>query len=247
MVQIITGIFLLLVNAQSFGFALLSGPTKARLPVTRGEPRITFLVGYDHPRIVDKDEFLDGMYEDLDDEEFWFALIREAMNRWNDVPGAYVELVAEPDNAAAIDDLDHVFSITIGDLHATAAAAAMPTVEEKTIVDCDILVKDTKTKAKTLAYTLMHELGHCLGLGHNHSDYNAVMGYSRTSQALSLGADDKAGIIYLYPNGDKPPQELISCATIAGAGDAEQAAAFGFLFILPLTLVICRRKIHLRR
>jgi hypothetical protein len=242
MVQVIVALALLLAQTQAQGFVLLAGPAKARLPISQAEPQVTFLVSPDHPALEDKDEFLGGKYADLSDEDFWYAMINEAMARWNDVPGAYVEMVAEPSDAAVIDPTDQVYSITIGSLGATAAAAASPEVEEKTIVDCDIRVKDTKTKAKSLAFTLMHELGHCLGLGHNHSDYNSVMGYSRTSQALYLGADDKAGVIYLYGTSDKPPEELISCGTIAGHDrDNATNTIFALMLFLPAGLVLVRR------
>ncbi len=110
------------------------------------------------------------------------------------------------------------------------------------INDCDININDSAVETKDLAYTLVHELGHCLGFGHNHSNYNSIMGYARTKKNLSLGNDDKSGLIYLYPDPlvfDGSTKELISCATLkSGSGQQKYTKLnWWFLNIFLLTPV----------
>jgi hypothetical protein len=232
---------LVLLSNVLCGFALFSGPEEATLPVDPTQPQIIFRLSPDMPSIKNKDEFLDGAYQDLSDEEFWLTLVTEAMARWNDVNGSFVQMTAELDDSATIDPEDHLFSIVTNNVSVTVAASASPQVEEGKIVDCDIQVGDRSAEADSLAYTLMHEVGHCLGLGHNHSDYDAVMGYTRLSKNLSLGADDKAGVIYLYPEDGDTPKELISCGTIGTKVSSWPLLALIFLPCLVLLLKLAIR------
>lgn len=201
-------------------FVLLSGPAEAKLPAAPANPEIVFKLSPDHPPFDKKEDFLGGIYKDLDDDQFWPTLVQETMNIWNNVEGSYIQLKAEVDGSAALDPNDRTYSIKTGNLPKTAAASALPRNEDDTIFDCDITISKGKQEARDLAYTLLHELGHCLGLGHNHTNYNAVMGYSRLSRSLWLSPDDKAGVIYLYKEvGTRETEELVSCGSVGRAGD----------------------------
>lgn len=220
-------------------FVLLSGPAEARLPVSEENPQIVFDLSLDPPSITDKDKFMGGQYEDLSDEDFWLMLVQLAMKPWNDVADAYIEMSVEFSDQAALNNEDRIFSIVVGKTNLTTAAYADPTLEDKVIADCDIAVSERGSTARFMAYTLMHELGHCLGLGHNHSDYAAVMGYSRTDRSLSLGLDDEAGLVFLYPSSAVgKPKELAGCGVIGGRGSSN------FWMFLLLCLPILAGLVH---
>jgi len=228
----------------TMGFVLLSS-TKATLPVSPAAPTIEFVWDGSYPSIKDKSQFKDGIYEDLDDHDFMAVLLTEAMKIWNDVPAAFVELtLVEDSSTAKQDDQDKLFSIIVEESsNASSAAFAQPRPNEDDLTvigDCDIVIADRATDARDLAYTIAHELGHCLGLGHQHTNYKAMMGYSRDTKGLSLGADDIHGLIYLYPHPDYTdgkPKELV-CG-VAGGATAGMSLA---LMALPLAFAALRRR-----
>jgi hypothetical protein len=231
---------LLFSSSDLQAFVLLSGPREARMDVSEENPRIVFELSLDPPAIKEKDNFLDGAYADLSDEDFWMMLVQLAIQPWNDVADSYLEMDVTFSANAALDKEDRIFSIVVDKTNLTTSAYAAPGIEEKTIVDCDIAVSERGATARSLAFTLMHEIGHCLGLGHNHSDYSAVMGYARTDRSLTLGLDDEAGLIYLYPHSSiGKPQELAGCGVLSGSTSSNSGS---LLFLLaPICLPLTRR------
>ncbi len=206
------------------GFVLLS-PDAAILPVSPEAPELNFVWDGNAPPVSGKDEFQGGRYAALEDKEFIAAVLTESMNLWNKIPSAYVTLTVSEAAApgdAVMDPEDRKFSIVVEkSANASSAAFAVPNAmddDPKTIADCDINLADRKVEAKEIAFTIAHELGHCLGLGHSHTNYRAMMGYSRMAKDFALGADDVAGIVYLYPDPtrvDDEPHEIV-CGVAAG-------------------------------
>lgn len=228
-------------------FVLINGITEARLDVSPDQPIVTFFWNGSAPSIKKKEEFAGGAYAALDDQDFFLALLFNAMGLWNSVRGSYIQLEVEMNQSIQLDRDDEVHAIVVqSDSSVTTAAAALPFVEGERIKDCDIKINNRRVDAKMLAYTIAHELGHCLGLGHSHSSYHALMGYSRSKYDLSLGVDDKAGLIYLYPDpvyaGDGP-KEVISCGSVANKRIPTNIndQIYLFFLIFPALIIVWRR------
>lgn len=235
------------------GFVLL-GKTAAHLPVSPDSPTVTFHWSADgkSPTLKDKEKFKDGAYEDYSDEDLTPILIQEAIDQWNAVRGSYLRFeMATTNGELTPDNEDGLNYIVVKKApSATVAAYASPNVdhESNTIKDCDIVINDIKTSTLSLLETITHELGHCVGLGHPHSNYGAIMSYSRGGKSYRLSSDDKAGAIYLYPDPayvDGEPKELVGCGSIRGTTSSRSPGPWlYYILLLPLAFRLFKRKIH---
>ena len=234
------------------GFVLL-GKQEARLPVSPAEPTITFTWSTDGkaPQLRDKAKFKDGAYADFSDAELTPILIQEAIDQWNGIRGSYLrfELATTTGELTPDSEDEQNFIVVQKAPSASVAAYAAPNVDSETglIKDCDIVINDVKTSTMSLLETLTHELGHCVGLGHPHSNYGAIMSYSRSGRSHRLSSDDKAGAIYLYPdpayNSDEP-KELVGCGTINGKHrNRGPGGSVYFVILIPVMASILRRRL----
>jgi hypothetical protein len=225
---------------------VLLGKKEARLPVSPESPTVTFTWSLDGkaPKLKDKEKFKDGAYANYSDAELTPLLIQEAMDQWNMIRGSYLQLSLSTTTGTLTPDKEDEQNFIIVEKapSASVAAYAAPNVDGDTslIKDCDIVINDIKTSTMSLLETLTHELGHCVGLGHPHSNYGAIMSYSRQGKSHRLSSDDKAGTIYLYPDPDydaSNPKEMIGCGAIKGAhGRTKTGAWIYLLFLIPFMI-----------
>jgi hypothetical protein len=233
------------------GFVLL-GKETAKLPASPESPSINFFWSTDGnaPQLSDKDKYKDGSYANYPDAELTPILIQEAIDQWNAVRGSYLRFALQTTTGELpLSRTDKTNNIVVKKSNsASTAAYAAPEVASGSseITDCDIVINDIKTSVLSFMETVTHEFGHCVGLGHPHTHYGAIMSYSRGGKSYRLSADDKAGAIYLYPDPNYvtgEPNEMISCGTIRGEHRAKSSGPWLYWALsMPLIASLFMRR-----
>lgn len=231
---------------------VLLGKTPATLGVTAEQPTATFhwSTTGSTPSLTEKEKFKDGSYANYTDAELLPIIIQEAMDQWNTVRGSFLrfELKSETGDLSA-NNADKENNIIVKKVpSASTAAYASPEKGDGSanITDCDIVINNTKVTVGSLLETVTHEIGHCVGLGHPHTNYGAIMSYSRTGRSYRLSADDKAGAVYLYPDPNyvsSDSKELVGCGVIHGAHEFESAGLWLYVaLVLPVFVSLYLRQ-----
>ena len=165
------------------------------------------------------------------DAETFKGAVDEAAALWNQVLGSYFRyaLVADGQSPQVTIEL-------LGNLNGTRSTAGYTYFDEydgTKPVHCSIviLVDDTLSYG-SIAKTILHEMGHGLGLGHSLVP-QSIMSYNLYENRFGLDVDDHAAAARLYPASGHPPKLPPGCAV-----GAEVIGTHGMARALPLILLL---------
>ena len=169
-----------------------------RWDISVTSPTVTYAVTSDNARLV----------------TVFAPTVAAAANLWSAVPGSYVKLEhADGQRAEMVtlhldDELDGARS--------TAGYTLFDQFENRKPAHCAIhILIDQSVSARMIAKTILHELGHCLGLGHSLVPHS-IMSYSLNDNGFALDVDDEAAIARLYPADGSRPKLPPGCAVESG-------------------------------
>lgn len=168
--------------------------------------------------------------------------IEDAIDLWNGVPASYFTFDKAPANEAAQVTI-HLKNVIDGGQY-SAGYAIFDEYVGTTPSHCSIYVSvDDGVGYTGMAKTFLHELGHCLGLGHSLVP-QAIMSYKLEENSFALDVDDQAAASRLYPADGSDPKLPPGCAvgTVREGGDGVLLLLFLLapLFALSPSLPRCR-------
>jgi hypothetical protein len=158
--------------------------------------------------------------------------VDDAARLWTDVPSAYFAyaLVGPETKAQVTVHLDS----TIDGSEFSAGYAVFDEYDGTSPSHCSIHIPvDGSVTLTGFAKTVLHELGHCAGLGHTLIP-EAIMSYSLDKNSFTLDVDDEAALTRLYPADGSTPKLPPGCS--AGATGASGVV----LLLLGVPLLTAR-------
>lgn len=181
-------------------------------------------------------------YEVVADDAFnlhsYKDLVREAAGIWSSVHGSYAELELADTGETAMVSVHYDYSITGGD--SSAGYAEFDAVDDHGPTHCVIhIAAPLGMDWEALGKTTLHELGHCLGLGHSVVP-ESIMSYRLDVNSFSLALDDEAAVARLYPASGSEPKKPAGCTV--GSAHTQAGKVLLFLVLLPLVSLGLRRR-----
>lgn len=175
------------------------------------------------------------------DEAYLGSFVDEAANIWSQVSGSYILLRPAPANERA--DITVNFKSSLSGQAFSSGFAIFDEMSESgypTHCSISILVSG---RLITIQKTVLHELGHCLGLGHTLVP-EAIMSYSLDKNTYALDTDDRAALSRIYPADGSEPQLPPGCATPYWLGKTKTGIWLLLVLLCPpfLTMLLWHKR-----
>jgi hypothetical protein len=176
--------------------------------------------------------------EEASDLDQYADLVEEAASIWSHAGGSYVSYQKVPEGEAPKVTVNLVRALK--DAAYASGYTTFDAYDERgRPVHCEIYIHISENYSYNgIAKTILHELGHGLGLGHTLIP-EAIMSYSLGQNQFALDTDDQAAIARLYPPDGSKPHLAPGCAVGSADWATEPSARrMGQIFLLALPLII---------
>ena len=172
-----------------------------------------------------------------DDYDRFINTINEAANLWGGIAGSQLDLNWSQNDQSAHITL-HLQS-SINDSSFSAGYAEFDEInDEGEPVHCSIYVLVAPNFSfNSIAKTILHEFGHCLGLGHSLIP-EAIMSYHLDKNGFRLDLDDIAAIVRLYPQVGEA--QLAPGCGVGLTNHKSKCYLVFFMMVAPLILLFLR-------
>jgi hypothetical protein len=162
------------------------------------------------------------------------SMVTESATLWNNVPGSFLRIESFNDESSAA-DITITIKSALDNMPDTAGFSEFDEFDVSTPTHCNIeVLAEEGASLLSLKKTILHELGHCIGLGHSLIP-EAIMSYSLNQNTFALDIDDKAAVARLYPSDGSKPELPLGCSTIQTTNSVPKPVTL-MLMLLPLLM-----------
>lgn len=164
------------------------------------------------------------------------GIVGDAIYFWNNAPNSYARFVRAVSGQVAMVTI-HFEEIIDGGEH-SAGYSQFDQTSANGPEHCEVFVgADSSVSYTSLGKTTLHELGHCLGLGHSLIP-EAIMSYNLEKNHFGLDVDDEAAVARLYPaDGDAsalPPGCAVGQPRSKDFSQSANVLFWSVFFAIPL-------------
>lgn len=161
-------------------------------------------------------------------EEILLGLVTDATSLWNNVSGSFINL-----QKVQGDDSPNITIEFVSESENSDVSSGFSIFDE---FDGN---EPSHCKIQVLLYgglyniskTILHELGHCLGLGHSLIP-QSIMSYYLDKNSFGLDIDDRAAVSRLYPMNGETPILPSGCAILSEKG--KRSDSIWIYYLIPL-------------
>ncbi len=156
-----------------------------------------------------------AVYAEHEEDLYYFAeAIESSAELWSTVPNAEINLAPCDENEQIRINLLR----SIDNQPFASGYAEFDTFDgHNSPLHCSMFIKtDLEYPIHAIAKTILHEMGHCLGLEHSQIP-QAIMSYHSEANGFGLDLDDRAAISRMYPSDGQTARLPVGCAIGAHA------------------------------